>query len=64
MTFPCVRILVERGKLHLHGAYFGVASGKLLVRDPTSGKFEPVGDGDAHPLTMIRCEETSAAGDG
>src|SRR5262245_49515088 len=22
MTFPCVRILVERGKLHLHGAYF------------------------------------------
>jgi carbonic anhydrase len=63
MTFPCVRILVERGKLHLHGAYFGVASGKLLVRDPTSGKFEPVG-GDAHPLTMIRCEETSAAGDG
>jgi len=64
MTFPCVRFLVERGKLHLHGAYFGVASGKLLVRDPTSGKFEPVGDGDAHPLTMIRCEETSAAGDG
>ena len=27
MTFPCVRILVERGKLQLHGAYFGVASG-------------------------------------
>lgn len=25
MTFPCVRILVERGKLQLHGAYFGVA---------------------------------------
>jgi carbonic anhydrase len=42
MTFPCVRILVERGKLHLHGAYFGVASGALLVRDPETGKFEPV----------------------
>jgi len=42
MTFPCVRILVERGKLHLHGAYFGVASGALLVRDPRTGKFEPV----------------------
>ncbi len=37
MTFPCVRILVERGKLQLHGAYFGVESGRLLVRDPTSG---------------------------
>jgi carbonic anhydrase len=42
MTFPCVRILVERGKLALHGAYFGVASGHLLVRDPETGRFEPV----------------------
>ncbi|MBX6370402.1 MAG: carbonic anhydrase [Rhodospirillales bacterium] len=42
MTFPCVRILVERGDLHLHGAYFGVASGRLLVRDPASGRFEPI----------------------
>ena len=44
MTFPCVRILVERGKLALHGAYFGVASGHLLVRDPETGRFEPVPD--------------------
>jgi carbonic anhydrase len=36
-----VRILVERGKLHLHGAYFGVASGVLLVRDPETGEFRP-----------------------
>ncbi len=42
MTFPCVRILVERGKLHLHGAYFGVASGKLLVRDPLTGMFDSI----------------------
>jgi carbonic anhydrase len=41
MTFPCVRILVERGKLQLHGAYFGVATGVLLVRDPETGAFEP-----------------------
>ena len=42
MTFPCVRILVERGRLQLHGAYFGVATGRLLVRDPDTGRFEPV----------------------
>jgi len=42
MTFPCVRILVERGKLQLHGAYFGVATGVLLVRDPETGEFKPV----------------------
>jgi carbonic anhydrase len=45
MTFPCVRILVERGKLALHGAYFGVASGRLLVRNPGTGVFEAVADG-------------------
>lgn len=42
MSFPCVRVLVERGKLQLHGAYFGVASGRLLVRDANTGRFEPV----------------------
>ncbi|KAB0265041.1 carbonic anhydrase [Microvirga brassicacearum] len=55
MTFPCVRILVERGKLELHGAYFGVATGRLLVRDPETGRFEPVADGEPDPLSMIRC---------
>jgi carbonic anhydrase len=39
MTFPCVKILVERGKLALHGAFFGVATGKLWVLDETSGEF-------------------------
>jgi carbonic anhydrase len=39
MTFPCVKILVEHGKLALHGAYFGVATGKLWVLDETSGEF-------------------------
>jgi carbonic anhydrase len=43
MTFPCVRILVERGKLNLHGAYFGVARGSLAVMDPATGKFARVG---------------------
>ena len=42
MTFPCVRILVERGKLQLHAAYFGVATGGLSVLDKNSGEFRPV----------------------
>ena len=42
MTFPFVRTAVEKGELNLHGAYFGVASGKLLVRNEKSAKFEPV----------------------
>jgi carbonic anhydrase len=42
MTFPCVNILVERGKLMLHAAYFGVATGRLSVFDAASGAFEPV----------------------
>ena len=55
MTFPCVRILTERGKLHLHGAYFGVASGRLLVRNPDTGHFEPATDGMPQPGAMMRC---------
>jgi len=44
MTFPIVKGAVEAGELALHGAYFGVASGRLLVRNQKSGVFEPVGD--------------------
>jgi carbonic anhydrase len=42
MTFPCVRILVERGRLNLHAAYFGVATGTLSVLDRDTGQFSPV----------------------
>ena len=38
-TFPCVQTLEGRGRLHLHGAYFGVATGELLGLDETSGEF-------------------------
>lgn len=41
LTFPFVRRRAEAGNLALHGAYFGVASGRLLVRDPATGRFEP-----------------------
>ena len=33
---------VERGALTLHGAYFGVATGKLSVLDQTTGAFTQV----------------------
>ena len=46
MSFPCVRILVERGKLTLHAAYFGVATGALSVLDQSSGEFQPVADAE------------------
>ena len=42
MTFPFVKGAVKKGELSLHGAYFGVASGKLLIRDNRTGQFEPV----------------------
>src|ERR1700726_4226358 len=42
MTFPFVRDLVERGVLHLHGAYFGVAEGSLFVLDQATKEFRSV----------------------
>ena len=45
MTFPCVNILVGRGKLQLHGAYFGVAEGSLAMRDDDTNEFRRVTDG-------------------
>jgi carbonic anhydrase len=42
MTFPRLRRLIERGAVEVHGAYFGVATGALLVRDEATGEFLPV----------------------
>jgi carbonic anhydrase len=39
MTFPYVRRRVEAGDMHLHAAYFGVATGDLSVYDPGTRKF-------------------------
>lgn len=41
-TFPCVKTLEERGRLKLHGAYFGVADGKLEALDEATGEFVAV----------------------
>jgi carbonic anhydrase len=34
MTFPRLRTQIERGQVLVHGAYFGVATGQLSVRNP------------------------------
>jgi carbonic anhydrase len=49
MTFPCVRILSERGRLALHAAYFDVASGELAARNPVTGQFGSV-TGESLPV--------------
>ncbi|MFA7438738.1 carbonic anhydrase [Castellaniella sp.] len=41
LTFPAVHERVDAGTLRLHGAYFGVATGVLFIRDPHTGRFEP-----------------------
>jgi carbonic anhydrase len=38
-TFPYIATLEERGWLHLHGAYFGVATGELQVLNEETGQF-------------------------
>ena len=47
MTFPCIEILVSRGKLELHGAYFGVAEGSLFVLDKAMKEFKSVREAHA-----------------
>src|SRR5690606_4676336 len=41
MTFPAVSEAVEAGTLTLHGAYFGVGTGLLFIRDSKTGQFNP-----------------------
>lgn len=56
MTFPCVRILVERGRLQLHGAYFGIATGVLMLRDPATGRFAPATEAVPGRGGALRCD--------
>jgi carbonic anhydrase len=46
MTFPRLRSLIERGQVVVHGAYFGVATGQLSVREPANGQFAQVAADD------------------
>jgi carbonic anhydrase len=60
-TFPCVRILEERGRLQLHGAYFDVATGVLMVRDDATGQFRPAVGQMPRRVSVIRCVEATDA---
>jgi carbonic anhydrase len=42
LTFPRLRTLIERGDIATHGAYFGVATGQLSLRDAASGEFHQI----------------------
>ncbi|MGN8117227.1 carbonic anhydrase [Labrys sp. 22185] len=56
MTFGSVRRRVDAGELQLHGAYFGIASGHLLVRDPETRRFEAVVADIGAPPSLLRCD--------
>jgi len=53
LTFPCVKTLNERGRLHLHGAYFDVMTGRLRTLDPATGEFTLVA-AEAHAKALDR----------
>jgi carbonic anhydrase len=58
LTFPFIKERVDAGKVQLHGAHFGVATGQLLVRDPETGDFAPAVDsqgGPIRPAAMMSC---------
>lgn len=38
-SFPCIRMLEGKGRLHLHGALFNIASGSLAVLNDATGEF-------------------------
>ncbi len=40
-TFPCVKILEEKGRLTLHGAWFDISEGELWIFDRKSERFLP-----------------------
>jgi len=54
LTFPRLREFIERGAIATHGAYFGVATGQLSVRDQVTGEFVPVTATDGAQLLNRR----------
>ena len=58
LTFPFVKARVDDGRLQIHGAHFGVATGTLMIRDPATGDFAPAVDRTGQvlrPSAQISC---------
>jgi carbonic anhydrase len=60
-TFPCVQILESKGRIQLHGAYFDVSTGVLMVRNPATKQFVPAVGKMPKRVSPIRCVEESDA---
>ncbi|HEX7616624.1 MAG TPA: carbonic anhydrase [Thermoanaerobaculia bacterium] len=46
MSFPFVRVLVERGELALHGWVYDIATGRVKGLDPSGRRFVPLAEGE------------------
>ncbi len=44
MTYPWIRNRAVRGQIMLHGWYFDLEAGKLMIYEAGSGHFEPLGN--------------------
>src|ERR1041384_1837572 len=69
LTFPRLRQLVETGGIAIHGAYFGVATGKLSVGAPPHsrglfgrGAREAAGAGGGRPVNSCRSPRRTMRG--
>ena len=60
-TFPCVKILEQRGKLKLHGAWFDIASAALHVLEEETGTFHQVLKDLHHTMTKGQIPVPDAA---
>lgn len=52
MTFPWIAERVASGKLELHGAWFAIYTGELLIRQPDGSFVPPKEDSGAHRATF------------
>jgi carbonic anhydrase len=56
MTFGSVRRRIAEGHLAIHGAYFGIATGKLLVRDPATKRYAPLVEDIPARVSLMRAD--------
>ncbi len=51
-----MQILESKGRLQLHGAYFAVATGVLMLLDPATGQFLPAIGELPRKAMPLRCD--------